>query len=118
VEKQTLQAATKRPEAIARGGRLLVLAPLVKARKGFHTEVARWAMRHGFEDLLVDGKMMKAEGFQKLDRFREHSIDVVVGERSSPARVQGADQTRTRDRQGHGEGDRRKESHACAEHGG
>ncbi len=88
VEKQTLQSVTKKAEALAECGRIVVLAPLIKARKGFHTEVARWAMRQGFEDLLVDGKMMKVEGFQKLDRFREHTIDVVVGERPSAARVQ------------------------------
>ncbi len=88
VEKQTLQSVTKKAEALAELGRIIVLAPVIKARKGFHTEVARWAIRQGFEDLLVDGKMMKAEGFQKLDRFREHTIDVVVGERPSAARVQ------------------------------
>lgn len=88
VEKQTLQAVTKRAEEIANTGRILVLAPLIKARKGFHTEVARWAVRQGFEDLLVDGKLMKAERMDKLDRFREHTIDVVVGERPSSARVQ------------------------------
>jgi len=88
VEKQTLQAATKKAESIAKLGKITVLAPLIKARKGFHTEVARWAIRHGFEDLLVDGKIVKAERFEKLDRFREHTIDVVVGERSGPTRVQ------------------------------
>ena len=88
VEKQTLQAVTKKAEEIARSGRILVLAPLIKARKGFHTEVARWAVKQGFEDLLVDGKLVKAEGMDKLDRFREHTIDVVVGERPSSARVQ------------------------------
>lgn len=88
VDKQTLQSVTKKAEALADLGRIVVLAPVIKARKGFHTEVARWAIRQGFEDLLVDGKMMKAEGFQKLDRFREHTIDVVVGERPSSARVQ------------------------------
>jgi excinuclease ABC subunit A len=88
VEKQTLQAVTKRAEEIAKSGRILVLAPLIKARKGFHTEVARWATRQGFEDLLVDGKLVKAERMDKLDRFREHTIDVVVGERPSSACVQ------------------------------
>jgi len=88
VDKQTLQSVTKKAEELADLGRIIVLAPVIKARKGFHTEVARWAIRQGFEDLLVDGKMMKAEGFQKLDRFREHTIDVVVGERPSSARVQ------------------------------
>jgi excinuclease ABC subunit A len=88
VQKQTLQAATKKVESIAKTGNVIVLAPLIKARKGFHTEVARWAIRQGFEDLVVDGKIVKAERFEKLDRFREHTIDVVVGERSGATRVQ------------------------------
>src|SRR3954462_8233329 len=81
VEKQTLAAAVQKAESAARKGRIRVLAPLVKARKGFHTEVARWADRHGFDDLLVDGKWVKAKSMPKLERFREHTIDVLVGER-------------------------------------
>ncbi len=87
VEKQTLAAATAKAEALARKGRIRVLAPLVKARKGFHLEVAKWAERQGFEELIVDGKPERADLFPKLERFREHTIDVVVGERPGPARV-------------------------------
>jgi excinuclease ABC subunit A len=56
-----------------------VLAPLVKARKGFHTEVACWAERQGFDTLYVDGKLVSIPHFRKLERFKEHTIDVVVG---------------------------------------
>ncbi len=35
----------------------------------------------------MDGRFVPAEGFQKLERFREHSIDVLIGEASSPAEV-------------------------------
>jgi excinuclease ABC subunit A len=78
VEKQSLSAALARADAIARRGRVVVLAPLVKARKGFHTEVAAWARQHGFDQLLVDGKFESTDCFPKLERFREHTIDVVV----------------------------------------
>ena len=54
VEKQTLAAIVKQMETAARRGPLKVLAPLVKARKGFHTDVARWAERNGFDTLFVD----------------------------------------------------------------
>ena len=64
-----------------------VVAPLVKARKGFLTVVAKWAEKHGFEELLVDGKFMPVEGFEKLDRFKEHTIDVLIGEPDSPTEV-------------------------------
>src|SRR5207249_4721616 len=60
-------------------GSLKVLAPLVKARKGFHTDVAHWAERQGFDTLYVDGRLIPVSHFRKLERFKEHTIDVVVG---------------------------------------
>ena len=79
VEKQSLAAIVKQVEAAARRGPLKVLAPLVKARKGFHTDVARWAERKGFDSLFVDGQFVPVAQFRKLERFKEHTIDVVVG---------------------------------------
>jgi excinuclease ABC subunit A len=79
VEKQSLAAITKAIESIAKRGPVRILAPLVKARKGFHTEVARWAERRGFDTLYVDGKLVSVSHFRKLERFKEHTIDVVVG---------------------------------------
>ncbi|MGI9088570.1 MAG: excinuclease ABC subunit UvrA [Chthoniobacterales bacterium] len=79
VEKQSAAAIVKQVETAARRGPLKVLAPLVKARKGFHTDVARWAERQGFETLFVDGRLIPIEQFRKLERFKEHTIDVVVG---------------------------------------
>ena len=79
VEKQNLGSIVKQVEAAAKRGPLKVLAPLVKARKGFHTDVARWAERQGFETLYVDGKLIPVSSFKKLERFKEHTIDVVVG---------------------------------------
>jgi excinuclease ABC subunit A len=79
VEKQSVAAIVKQVEAAARRGPLKVLAPLVKARKGLHTDVARWAERNAFDTLLVDGHLIPVAQFRKLERFREHTIDVVVG---------------------------------------
>jgi excinuclease ABC subunit A len=79
VEKQSAASIVKRLETAAKRGPLKVLAPLVKARKGFHTDVARWAERQGFDTLYVDGKLVPVAQFRKLERFKEHSIDVVVG---------------------------------------
>ncbi len=78
VEKQSLAAIAKQIESTAKRGPVRVLAPLVKARKGFHTEVARWAERQGFDTLYVDGKLVPIPHFRKLERFKEHTIDVVV----------------------------------------
>ncbi len=79
VEKQSLAAIVKQIETAARKGALKVLAPVVKARKGFHTDVARWAERQGFDTLYVDGALIPIVQFRRLERFKEHSIAVVVG---------------------------------------
>jgi excinuclease ABC subunit A len=79
VEKQSVAAIVRQLETAVKRGPLKVLAPLVKARKGFHTDVARWAERQGFDTLFVDGHLMPIAHFRKLERFKEHTIDVVVG---------------------------------------
>jgi excinuclease ABC subunit A len=79
VEKQSVAEIVKQVETAAKRGPLKMLAPLVKARKGFHTDVARWAERQGFDTLYVDGVLMPIVQFRKLERFKEHTIDVVVG---------------------------------------
>ncbi|MGC1321478.1 MAG: excinuclease ABC subunit UvrA [Candidatus Udaeobacter sp.] len=79
VEKQSAASIVKQLETAAKRGPLKVLAPLVKARKGFHTDVARWVERQGFDTLYVDGKLVPVAQFRKLERFKEHTIDVVVG---------------------------------------
>jgi excinuclease ABC subunit A len=79
VESQSLAAITKQIEAAAKRGAVKVLAPLVKARKGWHTDVARWAERHGFDTLFVDGQLVPIAQFRRLARFKEHTISVVVG---------------------------------------
>jgi len=79
VESQSLAAIVKQIEAAARRGQIKVLAPLVKARKGFHTDVARWAEKQGFDTLYVDGQLLPIPQFRKLARFKEHTISVVMG---------------------------------------
>ncbi|MGH7984580.1 MAG: excinuclease ABC subunit UvrA, partial [Candidatus Udaeobacter sp.] len=82
VAKQSVASIVKQIEAAAKSRKLSglkVLAPLVKARKGFHTDVAHWAEHQGFETLYVDGQLVPIRNFRKLERFKEHTIDVVVG---------------------------------------
>jgi excinuclease ABC subunit A len=80
VQKQSVVAITKQAEAAAGKDSVKILAPLVKAKKGFHTEIAKWAAKQGFETLLVDGEFVDSEGFVQLERFKEHSIDALIGE--------------------------------------
>lgn len=58
---------------------LVLLAPLVRNRKGIYTELGRWAVRQELPFLRVDGKWVPPHEFKALDRYREHSIDAVLG---------------------------------------
>lgn len=80
VQKQSLSAITQTVVERAKKGPLQVLAPLIKARKGFHTEVAEAAAKQGIEMLLVDGQFKETANFKRLERFKEHSIDAVVAQ--------------------------------------
>lgn len=80
VESNSLSSVLDVARKLATKGKVQIFAPLVRGRKGFHSEVARWADRQGFEYLMVDGKLTRVDGFQKLERFKEHTIDVLVGE--------------------------------------
>ena len=84
VESRTPTAIAEAVHKLAAKGTVKVFANLVKARKGFHTDIARAAGRQGIETLLVDGKLLPVEGFEKLERFKEHTIDALVGELTKP----------------------------------
>ncbi|MDF1810810.1 MAG: excinuclease ABC subunit UvrA [Verrucomicrobiales bacterium] len=89
VQEQSITAIVTqlRKEAKKSKKPIFLMAPLIKGRKGFHTEVAEWAGRQGFETLFVDGEFKKVEGFQRLARFKEHFIDVVVEEIDHRAKI-------------------------------
>lgn len=73
-------------EETKRRGDLLLLAPVVRNRKGFHTDVAEWAAKHGFAEVRADGKIYSTKERMRLDRFKEHDVEVVVGVLESPIR--------------------------------
>ena len=77
--------APQTPDSIAaqlmrsyRGQHIGLLAPLVTNRKGVYTELADWARPRGFTHLRVDGNFLPTRGFPRIDRFREHSIELPV----------------------------------------
>jgi excinuclease ABC subunit A len=56
------------------------MAPLVLSRKGYYTELANWAARKGWYVLRVDGEPIPTDQWPRLDRFREHSIDLPLAD--------------------------------------
>ena len=61
-----------------RGQHIGLLAPLVQGRKGVYTELADWARPKGFTHLRVDGNFLPTSGFPRIDRFKEHNIELPV----------------------------------------
>ncbi len=77
--------APQTPDSIAaqlmknfRGQHIGLLAPLVMNRKGVYTELADWARPRGYTHLRVDGNFLPTTGFPRIDRFKEHTIELPV----------------------------------------
>ena len=60
------------------GERILLLAPLVKGRKGHYRELFESVMKQGYVRARVDGVLVELETGMKLDRYKVHDIEVVV----------------------------------------
>ena len=76
----TRQSAEQIVEAIERLGglKILILAPVVKGKKGRHEEVFAKLRRDGFVRVRVDGETNLLEEVPELDKKKAHTIDVVV----------------------------------------
>ncbi|MGD8592476.1 MAG: excinuclease ABC subunit UvrA, partial [Gammaproteobacteria bacterium] len=78
IEPQSPQAILARIMRTYRNKAITLLAPLVVSRKGYYTDLAKWAAKKGFAQLRVDGKLLETDHWPRLDRFKEHTIDMPV----------------------------------------
>ena len=60
------------------GRKVYLLAPLVRNRKGHYRELLESTRRKGFLSARIDGELRELTGGMKLDRYRNHTIEVVV----------------------------------------
>jgi len=58
-------------------GKLFLCSPIIRGRKGHHQPLANWASEHGYEWMRCDGKLVKVEAFQKLNRYQEHDVEII-----------------------------------------
>ena len=58
--------------------KIYILAPLVKNRKGHYKELFDALIKKGYLHARVDGELRELEGGMKLDRYRNHSIELVI----------------------------------------
>ncbi len=61
-----------------------ILVSVVAGRKGFHRDSLAQAMRRGFREARIDGKLVKLKEGMSLSRYREHTIELVIGKIPSP----------------------------------
>ena len=79
IEPQTPDAIVDQVLKRHRGREVAVHAPLVVARKGYYTDLSKWAAKHGHATLRVDGEPLPTDAWPRLDRYREHDIDLPLG---------------------------------------
>jgi excinuclease ABC subunit A len=79
IEPQTPESIVAKILRERRGRRVDVLAPLVVARKGYYTDLAKWAAGKGHAHLRVDGERTPTENWPRLARYKEHDIELPVG---------------------------------------
>lgn len=60
------------------GNEIIVLAPLVRGRKGHYRELFEQLLRQGFLRARVDGEVIEITGRPRLDRYKVHDIELVV----------------------------------------
>ena len=78
IEPQSADAIAARVLKDYRGQKVTLLAPLIVARKGLYTALAKWARGKGYGELRVDGSLLPTAKWPRLDRFIEHSIELPV----------------------------------------
>lgn len=59
---------------------ITIYAPLIIARKGYYTDLAKWAHAKGYEFLRVDGVQTPTANWPRLDRYKEHTIELPIAQ--------------------------------------
>jgi excinuclease ABC subunit A len=78
VTRQSAQEIVDAVEKLPEGSKLLVLAPVVRARKGTYQAVFEEIRKAGFVRVRVDGTVYNLDEEISLDRYKQHTIEAVV----------------------------------------
>src|SRR5947209_13289729 len=89
IQQQTVEQIVDAVLALAPGTRLMILAPLVRHRKGEHLSVFEDVRKAGYIRVRVDGEVHDVSTDFKLDKYKNHSIEVVVDRLAVPERSEG-----------------------------
>ncbi len=75
---QTLDQIVDEVISLPEKTKIIILSPIVEAKRGTHEKLFKQLKREGFARVSVDGKIMEIEDVGKLDKKQQHSIAVVV----------------------------------------
>ncbi|HXG36041.1 MAG TPA: excinuclease ABC subunit UvrA, partial [Dehalococcoidia bacterium] len=78
IQRQTVQQIVDSVLSLPPGARLMVMGPVIKDRKGHHQQVFEDARKAGFVRVRVNGQVRDVSEQITLDRYKNHSIEVVV----------------------------------------
>ena len=78
IESQTVTQMVDRLKALPEGTRLLLLAPIVRGRKGEYRKEFLELRKKGFQRAKVNGKIYDIDAVPALDKQKKHDIEVVV----------------------------------------
>jgi excinuclease ABC subunit A len=78
LERQSAQQMVDAILALPDGSRLLLLAPLVRDRKGEHQKLLEDARKNGFVRVRVDGEVRDLDEDIRLEKYKPHTVEVVV----------------------------------------
>ena len=104
VEPQTADQIAAQILSQYKGRHIGLLAPLVTARKGYYTDLAKWAAGKGYTHLRVDGEFIPVAPWPRLDRYKEHTIELPVADLLVDARDEPALRAAIRAALEHGQG--------------
>ena len=78
IQRQTVQQIVDQVLSLPENTKIQVLAPVVRGRKGEYREIFQEARRDGYVRVRVDGEMFDLESDIKLDKYKNHNIEIIV----------------------------------------
>ncbi|MBU2812118.1 excinuclease ABC subunit UvrA [Acidithiobacillus thiooxidans] len=78
IQSQTISQMVDQLLALPEGEKLMILAPMVRDRKGSHEEVISALRARGLIRARVDGEMLELDEIPTLDKKRKHRVEAVI----------------------------------------
>lgn len=78
ITSQTVTQMVDKLTSLAKGTKIILLAPIVRGRKGEYKKELQTLQKKGFTRVKIDGKIYEMESLPELDKNQKHSIEVVI----------------------------------------